>query len=248
MLHIKAYHRPKTIKNVLELLSRAGVSSILVAGGTYINAHMDKSIQEVIDLQAVPLAQLAYKQNQITLGAMTRLQTIVDDSRIPPLLREMAHREGPNTFRNAATIGGVVVGADWESELLAALLLFEAKLTIHTLKEVKTITLSDFLSDVSANLDGGLITEISFISTGKTASERVARTPADRPIVAALARLDDKAQPHLALCGVAPTPILVAPEQLESLAPPADFRGSSDYRRKMASVLTNRVLKTLKTL
>lgn len=242
---LKTYHRPTSVDEALNLLVRSGVSSAVIAGGTYANAHLDESIDEVIDLQAVGLDELTVAGNRLSLGAMVRLHTLVDDERVPPLLRELAHREGPNTFRHQATVGGIVVGAEAESELLAGLLVHETEVTVQSAAGSKMLPLADFLADVPAALEGGLITAVSVAIAGLGASARVARTPADRPIVAAVARVDATGQPHLALCGVATTPILVTPDpdQLApTLTPPADFRGSSDYRRQMAVTLSRRVL------
>jgi CO/xanthine dehydrogenase FAD-binding subunit len=242
---IKTYHRPTSVEEALRLLTRTGVSSAIIAGGTYATAHLGESIDEIIDLQAVGLDELAVAGNRLTVGAMVRLQTLVDDERVPPLLRELAHREGPNTVRHQATIGGIVIGAEADSELLAGLLVHETEVTVESTAGSKSLSLADFLADVPAALGGGLVITISVATSGLGAGERVARTPADRPIVAAVARLDATGQPHLALCGVAATPILVPadPDQLaQTLSPPADFRGSSDYRRQMAVTLSRRVL------
>lgn len=207
---------------------------------------MDDLVEEAIDLQATELDQITYSQNRLTLGAMVRLQTIVEEEQAPQLLGETAKREGPNTLRHAATIGGLIAGADWESELLAALLVLEAQVTVQTVAGSQTIALSHFLRNVPANLKGGLVTAVSMATTGKIAGDRVARTPADRPIVAAIGRLDDRGQIHLAFCGVAQTPLLLDPTRLESsLNPPGDFRGSSAYRRQVALTLARRVLATL---
>jgi len=160
----------------------------------------------------------------------------------------MARREGPNTLRNKATIGGIIVGADPESELLAALLVYQTMVTVQSSGGRRQIALPDFLSNVPAALDGGLIIEVSLATTGQGAGERVGRTPADHPIVAAVARQDNEQQIHLALCGVAQTPILVEPDmdQLKAaLNPPNDFRGSREYRRQMAVTLSKRVIATL---
>ena len=45
-----------------------------------------------------------------------------------PLLQKAIHQAGPNTYRNAATIGGVCASRLADSELLAALLVLEADL------------------------------------------------------------------------------------------------------------------------
>ena len=241
MPQIKAYHRPASVEDVLQLVARPGINSVVVGGGTHITPHMDDRFEEVVDLQAAGLDQISFQHEKLTLGAMTRLQTLVDDARMPPLIRETARREGPNTLRQAATIGGLVVGADWESELLAALLVFEAIVTVRTLNDTRAIPLSTFLADVAANLNGGLATDVSLATSGQTASERVARTPADKPIVAVVGRRDGTDKHHLAFCGLAQTPLLLQPEQLDTITPPADFRGSSDYRRQMAILLAERV-------
>jgi CO/xanthine dehydrogenase FAD-binding subunit len=247
MPQIKAYHRPTDVNEALRLLARPGITTAVIGGGTAAVPHLAQ-IDEVVDLQAVGLNQVSFTGPTLTLGAMVRLQTIVDDEQTPNLLRESAHREGPNTLRHTATIGGVVVSASPESELLAALLIFEAEVMVQTSRDLKRFQLADFLADVPAALAGGLVTQVSLVTSGQTASDRVARTPADMPIVAALARRDND-QTRLALCSVAKTPILVDPEQVAAgLNPPDDFRGSSEYRRQMAVILAQRVVNQVRGL
>lgn len=243
MPQIKVYHRPTNLEEAIRLLARTGVNTAVVGGGTYITAHLDELVDEVVDLQAVGLTEVSYQGDRLTLGAMVRLQTIVEDAQAPALLREAAHREGPNTFRHAATVGGVVVGAGKESEFLAALLVSEAEIQIQSSRGSKSLPLTDFLRDVAGSLEGGIITAISLATGGKTASARVGRTPADQPIVAAAARMAANGQIYLALCGVAATPILVDPNNVKgAINPPADFRGSSEYRRQVAATLAKRVV------
>lgn len=242
---LKAYHRPSTLDEALKLLSRSNISTAVIGGGTYITAHMDDSVDEAVDLQALGLTQLHLSGDRLTLGAMVRLQTLIEDNRIPGWLREATGREGPNTFRHAATVGGVVVGANAESELLAALLVSETQVQVQSTRGSQSFALADFLRDVPAALNGGLVTAVSLATGGKAASARVARTPADAPIVAAVARQDANGKIHLALCGVAATPVLIEPDVVASLNPPADFRGSTEYRRHMAQTLAARVVAEL---
>ena len=94
----------------------------------------------------------------------------------------------------------------------------------------------------------------------------VGRTPADEPIVAAIAGVemdgDRVAAARLFLTGVGPAPIwtaqaadrlrgrpldetsiqAVAAAVEQEVAPQGDFRGSAEYRRAMAGVLTRRAL------
>jgi len=63
----------------------------------------------------------------------------------------------------------------------------------------------------------------------------------DRPIVAAVAhRSGDTVR--LAMTGVSTIPSVVDPDNVADLDPPADFRGTADYRRSLAEVLARRVL------
>lgn len=245
MALLKAYHRPTSADAALMLLSRRGVHTALIAGGTYINARRDVKVEEVVDLQAAGLDELHRAGDRLTVGAMVRIQTLVEHPETPAVLRNAARREGPNTFRHVGTIGGAVAVADWESEFLTALLVLDSDVNVQTPQGHRVYALAEFLSDVPNALDGGLITSITLATPGMTASDRVARTPADNPIVAATARRDLLGRIHLALSGVASTPLLVVPDDVANLNPPADFRGTSAYRRQMAVLLSKRVLAAL---
>lgn len=241
MTQIKSYHRPANVAAALELLARPGLNSVVLAGGTHL-VPAAEDVDEVVDLQAVGLEGVQMAGGRLAVGAMTRLQTLIDAELAPELVRHTAHSEGPNTFRNQATLGGVVAGADAESELLAALLVFEADVRVQNTAGARIVALPEFLADVGGALAGGIITEITLATGGESAGERVARTPADKPIVAVVGRKTADGRVLFAACGVAGSPILINPNQLDSLAPPADFRGSAEYRREMAGVLVGRVL------
>lgn len=247
---VQAYHRPESVEAALTLLGRSGVRTAVIAGGTHITPRLKEDVDEVVDLQAVGLDEVQHTETGMTLGAMVRLQSIVDDEDAPELLRQTARQVGPNTFRHQGTIGGAIVAADPVSELLAALLVLQAEVTVTNGEGERRLPLAEFLPDPGragdgsgkAALDGGLLTAVSLAKTGDTARARVARTPADAPIVAAVARRDNGGEQYLALCGVSQTPTLVDAGDLDSLDPPSDFLGSSEYRKEMAKVLAERVL------
>ena len=52
---IKAYYRPETLGQALELISRSGIKTAVLAGQSITDAHINDSIDEVVDLQAVGL-------------------------------------------------------------------------------------------------------------------------------------------------------------------------------------------------
>lgn len=246
MAPIQAYHRPQTMTEALQLLAREGVRTAAVAGGASLVPALDEQeIDEVVDLQGLCPAGIQAGSDRVTIGALTRLQALLDSEQVPQLLKEGAFREGPNTFRHQATLGGVIAGAHWESELLAALLVHDAVITLETPAGTHTLNLADYLSEMAGQLQNAIITEVTVATGGQTGHARVARTPLDTAIVAALARRDEQGELWLALTGVSARPLLVAPDDVETLEPPGDFRGSSAYRKEMATILSRRALAQL---
>jgi len=240
---LKTVHRPQTIDAAIELLNRADVPTAVLAGGTSLVPALRKEVDELVDLQALPYNQIQHTAAQVKIGSLVTLQTLLADQSVPELLRDLARREGPNTFRNAGTVGGAVAAATGESEFVAGLLVCDAAVTIQKASGVQIMPLAEFLQNRQTALVGGIITLITAAKPAAAAADRVARTPQDQPIVAAVAAKTAAGECRLALCGVAATPVLADPEKLEALNPPGDFRGSSAYRRQMAVVLTQRALK-----
>lgn len=244
MAPIRSYHRPATLEAALALIGRKDADTALLAGGTAVNAGLAGTPAEVVDLQDLSLDGISLRGDHMTIGAMVRLRDLIDHPASPRLVAEAAAREGPNTLRNAATVGGVVATGDPESELLASLLVHEALITVAAADEPTDRSLEAVLAD-PGSLAGGIITEIKIATGGTGDIERTGRTPADRSIVAAVGRRTEGGLVWLALTGVAAVPVLVEdPANLEG-EPPGDFRGSSEYRRDLARVLGRRVLDSL---
>lgn len=242
MPEAKTYHRPRSVEEALKLVVQKGRSARILAGGTGLVPALEDDVTDLIDLQALSLNQVEYAGNHVTVGAMARLQSIVDDEELPEVVRGAARHEGPNTLRNAATVGGSLVGGNWESEFCAALLAFETEVTVKTAGEVCHVPLEEF---VASEYPDGIVTEVSFATDGVAIHERVARTPEDSPIVAVIGRRDPEGKIRMAFCGVAKRPALLTIETLKALDPPGDFRGSSQYRRAAAVALAERVTQAL---
>jgi CO/xanthine dehydrogenase FAD-binding subunit len=243
MRTISQYHRPSTIDEALALLSRTDVRTRPIGGGTSLVGEEIPIEIEVVDLQLACPDSITDAGDAVKIGAMARLQDLVDDPLVPPLLRELALREGPNTLRNAATLGGTIASADPESELLAGLLVHKAGIAISGRGGTSEVSLPELLADPSL-LSNGIIVSISVAKGGTTAAARTGRTPADTSIVAAVGRSTASGN-LLAVTGVASTPILVTRAEIDSLNPPSDFRGSPEYRRGLAQTLAARVLSEL---
>jgi CO/xanthine dehydrogenase FAD-binding subunit len=257
------YHRPKTVEEALKLLAQP--DTVPLGGGTKLLAA-DLTAHAVVDLQALGLDQVHIDHNKLHLGAMVRLvdwaaYLAADAGSGSPaeLLQKAIHQAGPNTYRNAATVGGTTAARLPDSELLAAMLVLEAELLLHK-PHPETISLADYLA--AEERPDGLITEVRLAwESGQGSSERVARTPADYPIVSVTKWQPDGRPPRLAATGIDSRPVRLTQsearlteaqtaETVESAARaaaeqcrhPGDFRGDTAYRAEMAAVLTRRLL------
>ena len=269
MATTKEYHRPTDLKEALALLQRPEVATVPLAGGTWLVPNLrgdlpdtlSDSIDAVVDLGELGLSYVDLTHevdgSWLRLGATTTLAELIEHPACQiagGLLAEAARREGPVNLRNAATIAGLVVQGNPESELLLALLVLAAHVLVDDGKQ-HVLPLPDLLADPQAALAGGLVTEIRLpvpAPTLRGGLARVARTPKDHPIVAAAAVVDDEGA-RLALGGVSPKPLLLrlggiegveaaVDEALQGVRIPADFRGSADYRRAMAPVVARRAI------
>jgi putative selenate reductase FAD-binding subunit len=239
---ITQYHRPLTLEEAIALTARP--DAVIIAGGTSVNADPGRRHTTAVDLQALDLGGVDTDDESIRIGATTRLQDLVDSTLVPGVLRDLARREAPNTIRNAATVGGTIGAVDAESELLAGLLAFGSSVTLARAGSTTEHALDEILDD-PALLNGAIMTSVSIPSNGLAAADRTGRTPMDRPIVMAVAHRDHEGTIRLAMTGVFTRPVVVDPEQIASLDPPSDFRGSPGYRKNLAEVLAGRVLATV---
>ncbi len=178
-----AYYRPTNLPEALRLLQQA--DTVPLAGGTkLIAADITDAVVDLQDLglnQAKSDGEILQVGATMTLAALTAVLQEASENSPAPLLLKAIHQAGPNTYRNAATLGGSIASRLADSELLAALLVLEATVLLNTPDTVASgMSLVDYLG--AAERPFGLITAITIPwQTGQFASERVARTPVDYP-------------------------------------------------------------------
>ena len=259
------YYRPRSLEEALRYLERPDTKPL--AGGTNLIAEGFSGV--VIDLQDIGIDQLGYGDGYLTIGAMTKLTDLSDfisaddigdsaDLQKGPgsLLLDSIHRAGPNTYRNTATVGGVLASRLPDSELLASLMVLDAEVTL-IVNDKQKMPVPEYLA--ASERPAGLIVELAIPrSGGRGAAERVARTPADYPIVSVTAFEPEGGDIRLAATGIDARPVRLdkSEEMLKSgsvieeaakaardmARHPGDFRGDAAYRAEMAYVLTKRVL------
>ena len=270
MPQVNEYHRPQTLQDALRLLDRRDRVTVPLAGGSWLVPRLrpevagpDAAVDAVVDLADLNLSYVAVAGEEgaawLDLGATTTLADLAADGHCRELagglLAKAALREGPVNLRNAATVGGCIVRADAESELVLALVVLDARVTVDRGTRQDTVSVVDVLADPAAAIGRGLITQVRIpwpAAGSRGGSDRVSRTPSDAPIVAVAALVAPEGI-RIALGGVAPQPLLLHLSQDDHLEPavaaavaavdpPADFRGSAEYRRAVAPVVARRAV------
>ncbi|RMG93193.1 MAG: hypothetical protein D6706_15815 [Chloroflexi bacterium] len=256
-----AYYRPETLSEALQLLTQP--DTVPLAGGTKLLAGDVTSA--VVDLQLLGLNEIVLENGVLEAGATVRLSDLAawlqaNGGDAAALLLTAIRQAGPNTYRNAATLGGTIASRLPDSELLAVLLVLEASLVLYAPAETE-MSLAAYLA--AEERPSGLITHIRIPwGAGTGRSERVARTPADYPIVAIVCWQPAGEKPRLAGTGLGKRPFRLTAaeacltpqftdEMIQQAAAaahdachhPGDFRGDAEYRADMAAVLTRRVLR-----
>jgi CO/xanthine dehydrogenase FAD-binding subunit len=213
------------------------------------------------DLSRLELNYITADSAGVHIGALTPLQALAESSQVGSLLNEAARLTTHYGLRNVATLGGLLLTPAGPPEILLALLVLDATLVIRG-DSTREFPITNYSLQ-----SGEMIAEVKFSQpTGETALERVTRTPRDEAIVAVAVTLRVDAgvcrAVKLAVAGAGPRPACVqsvenilldqpltaramaeAAESVEAVVNPAnDYKGSADYRRAMAGVLTRRAL------
>ncbi len=245
------YHRPDTIEEAIAYLSREDPHTVVLGGGLYLNEKVKDSIA-VVDLQTLGLDTIETKGKKHILGAAVKLQNLVDREGLPmALVNGIKHQETYNR-RQVATLAGTVIAADGRSPITAVLMALDTELEmVGKNNKSEKIRLGDFLPLRDEKLKGKLITRIIIPSQTRVAYHYAARSPADRPIVAAAVSQWPSGRTRVILAGFGDQPVLVldGPDAngAESAARDAyskagDQWASAEYRADAAAALVLRCL------
>ncbi len=265
-LNLKTIHKPDTLEEAAELLATPGVYPLY--GGAALQRKPRAEVEAVIDLGKLGLDYVHDSENSLRLGTMLTLEQVrevcleraADHPKIGAVAA-MLKEEMPETQRHTFTLGDLLMERNPQSPTLTLLLALGA---VFKRVEVEMhFTLPAWL-EMSGEVGRYLIGQVRITRGPRNAAvayEKVARTPADLPVVGAVAYAapGDKELPRylsLALCGANPTPTPqpnVAQVFAETgdmaraldnlvLDPPDDHWGSAAYRAEMARTLSQRVL------
>jgi len=266
LLNLKTIYEPRTLDEALRHLAAPGVYPLY--GGVALQRASNAAVEAVIKLDHLGLDRVEANEGALVFGSMLSLEQVrqacLERAAASPALRALAETlraDQPETLRHTMTLGDLLVERDPQSLTLALLLALGA--TIRRVDRAMLLTASAWLS-ADGDLARSLLADVSVPAGAAQAGvgiEKVARTPADAPIVAAVAYIelneDDRpAYLALALVGVADYAVR-QPEveraledtgeierALDALAvdPGGDHWGSAEYRAEMARVTARRAL------
>jgi aerobic carbon-monoxide dehydrogenase medium subunit len=259
-----AYQRVKSVEEAARALGQAGDAKVLAGGQSLIPLMRLRLAQPTTVVDINPLASdLGYIRRDngtLRVGALTRhyqIQQSDDVKRSLPLLAEIANEVGDEQVRSMGTIGGVLAHADPAGDYGTLALMLDATITTNR----RSIAARDFFKGLFTTALGSdeLIVEVSFpVATGPHKYLKFRRRLYDWAVVAAGAQKMDDGSWRVGITNAAPTsvrasgveqalasgasPSDAAKQARQGLDPTADLRGSAEYKRHLAEVLTQRAL------
>ena len=139
------YFAPVTLKEAENLKKKAGRSNVYLAGGTILNWKKSPKADSLIDLKNLKLDYMRISDSRITLGAMTAIQDIAENKKLPGALVTAAGNFSSKNIRNMATVGGSAAAKFFVSDMLPVLLSFKTKTEFFINGRKKILLLEEWL-------------------------------------------------------------------------------------------------------
>lgn len=146
------YHRPKTLKEALEILNKYEGQAKVLAGGTDLLVKMKKGLtsapRAIVDINFVEgLNSVEECDGEIAIGALTRISEIANSATImekAPVLAEAARSIGSWQIRNRGTIGGNLCNASPAADMAPPLLVLDASLKVVSTEGERVMSVEEF--------------------------------------------------------------------------------------------------------
>jgi len=256
------FHRPETLRQAVNLLSKNADAKLLAGGHTLLPTMKLRLAgpPELIDLSRIEgLAGIELSGRSLTIGAMTRHADVHASPVVQqnaPVLAKLAGMIGDPAVRHMGTIGGSVANNDPTADYPAACLGLGA--TIITNK--RRIKADDFFTGMfsTALEPTEIITKISFPLPKKAAYQKF-RNQASRYALVGVFVGKRGSEIRVAVTGAGANGVFrvasfeqalkkrFSPKSLEGLTVPStglnsDIHGSAEYRAHLIGVLARRAV------
>lgn len=143
---------PYTLEEALSIMSTNRV--IPFAGGTdlMVQHRREGGVSPYFEFPLLfldkieQLNRIETTKNKLIIGAGVLLKDLVDDDRIPDLLKLIARQMAAVTTRNVATIGGNISNASPAADTLPFLYIMNATLVLQNSGNVREVQVEDFIT------------------------------------------------------------------------------------------------------
>ena len=233
------YAAPQTLHDALGLLREHGDDAKVLAGGQSLIPILHYRLARprvVVDITALPLADIAVDDGHVRLGALVRHHQLDESETLArhcPVLAEAARLIGNVRVRTLGTLGGSLAHGDPAAELPVVATALDAQLGVVSAAGRRSVAARDFFQGplMTALSPDEIVTGLELPATASygCAVEELSRRAGDfaMVLVVALVRLDRAGRvddARVALGGVADRPVhaRAAEDALRGREPSAD--------------------------
>lgn len=149
--HQFAYHKAATLDEAVEVLTRAGPTARVLAGGTDLVPWMrDDAVhpETVVDIKAIDaLNEISLEGNHLYLGPLVTFSDLLTSELVAghlPILREMADTVASPGIRNRATVAGNICSAVPSCDAGPTLLVLEASVAVLGPNGARTVPIEEW--------------------------------------------------------------------------------------------------------
>lgn len=254
----RCYFEPRTVEQALEILSQMPERIAPLAGGTILArrlCHAEILADGVLDLRSIAeLASTHLDGETIAIGPTTTIRQLQEMPALGGgpgrLLADACASFGNPHVRNQATVGGNLASHLPTADLIPALLVLDAELSLRSPGRERTVPLDQYLQEEQTPTSHAeLITNIRFASFPRYKGRFYKLALRDASAlalvtVAALARFQDglcaDARIALGACGPHALRLTATEERLEGReASPALFADAADEAAREGDVRTD---------
>ncbi len=148
LLNVKDYHKPRSIKEAFNIWSEHKNEAVLIAGGTNVALMKSKIPKHLIDLKPLKLDDVKEKGNEIVVGAMISLEDFRKNEIVRQNFGDFFYRAFEDIaspqLRNMITVGGSVAAKVGWSDVTTCLLTTESRLMTFGENGYQNINIIEF--------------------------------------------------------------------------------------------------------
>ena len=156
---VEAFHSPTDISAVVQLLQRHEDSALIIAGGTFLHGLASRGlltgIEALIDIQNLGLDNVSVGNDNVVIGATTRLAQLEANAAIRSEAWLGAVKDAvtypPVQIMNSATVGGSVASACPLFDLPTGFLALDGVVQAHGPEGNRDIPLESFFAGLFEN-------------------------------------------------------------------------------------------------